>query len=64
MVSTIEEIIGKPAKINRLPMQPGDVDVTYADVTKAKNMIGYHPVMAFDRGIRNFIAWYKEINNI
>ena len=58
------EVIGKELhiepKIKELPMQPGDVDRTYADITKAKNLIGYAPSISFEEGIKRFIKWYKE----
>lgn len=58
------EVIGKELhiepKIKKLPMQPGDVDRTYADITKAKNLIGYAPSISFEEGIKRFIKWYKE----
>ena len=60
------EVIGKELhiepKIKELPMQPGDVDRTYADITKAKNLIGYAPSISFEEGIKRFIKWYKEAN--
>lgn len=57
MISTIEEVLGKKAKINRLPMQPGDVDKTVSDISKAQKLLGYHPNTSFKDGIRKFIAW-------
>ncbi|WP_319371119.1 GDP-mannose 4,6-dehydratase [uncultured Ilyobacter sp.] len=62
MIKTIEKVVGIEAKINRLPMQPGDVDRTYADVTKLKEMTGYNPSLTFEEGIRRFVSWYKEKN--
>lgn len=41
-------------------MQPGDVDRTYADVSKLKRMTGYNPSLTFEEGISNFVRWYKE----
>lgn len=41
-------------------MQLGDVDRTYADITKAKELIGYEPKVTFEDGIRNFVKWYKN----
>lgn len=58
MVSTIEDVMGKKAKIKRLPMQPGDVKVTYADISKAKDILGYNPSTNFRDGIEKFINWY------
>lgn len=62
MIETIEKVLGKEAKINRLPMQPGDVDRTYADVTKLKEMTGYNPSLTFEEGIKRFVDWYKKSN--
>ena len=57
MVETIEEVLGKKAKINRLPMQPGDVNRTCADITYSKEKIGYNPQTTFKEGIQKFINW-------
>jgi len=64
MVATLEKVIGKKAKIKVLPMQPGDVQRTYADITKAQKILGYQPATAFEDGIKQFIQWYREVNNI
>lgn len=57
MVETIEEVLGKKAKLNRLPMQPGDVNRTCADITHSKSIIGYNPKTTFKEGIKKFIEW-------
>lgn len=62
MIETIGETLGIKPKIKQLPMQPGDVDRTYADVSKAKRLIGYEPKTTFKEGINNFVKWYKESN--
>ncbi len=41
MIETIEKVLGKKAQINRLPMQPGDVNKTVSDITKARKLLGY-----------------------
>lgn len=64
MVTTLEKEIGKKAKLKVLPMQPGDVRKTYADITKAQKILGYHPTTTFEEGIKQFIQWYREVNNI
>lgn len=64
MIETIEKAVGKKAKIDRKPMQPGDVDRTYADITKAKQLIGYAPKTSFRQGIQNFVDWYKKNNKL
>lgn len=60
MINTIAKVLEVEPKIKQLPMQPGDVDRTYADVSKARKLIGYEPKTSFEEGIRNFINWYKE----
>ena len=57
MITTIEKVMGKKAKIERLPMQPGDVDRTVSDITKARLLLNYNPQTTFEEGIRKFIEW-------
>ncbi len=59
LVSLIEDALGKQAIINTLPLQPGDVPQTYADISKAKHMIGYQPSTLIAEGITKFVAWYQ-----
>lgn len=58
MLSTIEETMGKKAVLKPMPMQPGDVQKTNADITKAKNLIGYAPKTNFQNGIKKFVEWF------
>ena len=58
-ISVIEGLLGKKARIIRKPMQPGDVPITYADVSKAKKMLGYNPKTSAEEGMKKFIDWYK-----
>ena len=60
MIDIIAKTLNVKAKIKQLPMQPGDVDRTYADVSKAKELIGYEPKVTFEEGIERFVSWYKE----
>ena len=60
MINIIAKTLDVEPKIKQLPMQPGDVDRTYADISKAKNMIEYEPKTTFEEGIRKFINWYKN----
>ena len=60
MVRTIEKVIGKKAIIKRLPPQPGDVNRTYADISKSKAILGYNPEFDFEEGIKNFVKWYQR----
>jgi len=60
MINVIAEVLNKEPKINQLPMQQGDVERTFADISKAKNLIGYNPKTSLKNGIENFVKWYKE----
>lgn len=62
MVKAIENELKIEAKINKLPMQMGDVDKTYADIKKARELIGYNPETEFKEGIKKFVKWFKENN--
>ena len=60
MINIIGEVLNVTPKIKELPMQPGDVERTYADISKAKELLGYEPKTGFKEGISNFVDWYKE----
>lgn len=57
MISTIENILGKKAIINKMPMQPGDVDRTVCDISKSMKLLNYKPETSFYDGVKNFINW-------
>ena len=59
-IRALEETLGIEAKIEYLPLQPGDVEGTAADVTALERDFGYRPAVAVDEGIRRFVAWYRE----
>ncbi|MBF0319798.1 MAG: NAD-dependent epimerase [Nitrospirae bacterium] len=59
-IEIIEDILGKKAKKNLLPMQPGDVADTYADIEELVRDTGFTPSTTLETGIGNFVAWYKE----
>jgi UDP-glucuronate 4-epimerase len=59
-IETIESELGKKAEKNMLPMQPGDVAETSADITKSREILGFSPKTSLKKGIRTFIAWYRE----
>ena len=60
VVSLIEEIIGEKTDVNFLPMQPGDVPESFADINKSIDMLNYKPTTNVDVGIKKLIKWYKE----
>lgn len=57
-IELIEESLGKKAEKNMMPLQPGDVPETYADIGKAKEMLGYEPKTGIEEGVKKFIKWY------
>ena len=59
-VSILEKEIGKEAVKKYLPMQPGDVYQTYADIEELKKETGFTPSISIEEGLHNFISWYKN----
>lgn len=59
-IETLEKCLGKAAIKNLLPMQPGDVPETYADVSELVDDLGYKPATLLEDGISNFVQWYKD----
>jgi UDP-glucuronate 4-epimerase len=60
MIRTIERVLGKQARIEWKPEQPGDVPITFADISKAKRMLGYAPSTPFEEGIRRQAEWMRS----
>jgi UDP-glucuronate 4-epimerase len=58
LISAIENALGKKAKVNRLPEQPGDMPLTYADISKARKLLGYKPTTKLSEGLQKFIDWF------
>jgi UDP-glucuronate 4-epimerase len=63
-IETLEKCLGKEAIKNLLPLQPGDVPDTYADVSDLVNDLGYKPGTLLETGVRNFVEWYKNFYRI
>ena len=59
LIGLLEENLGIEAVIDRKPMQPGDVPQTYADITKAREMLGYSPKTKIEEGMKKFVEWFK-----
>lgn len=59
-VKALEDALGKKAILNMLPMQPGDVPATWADVDDLKKDYGYSPETDVSTGIKNFVTWYRR----
>ncbi|MGH7491750.1 MAG: GDP-mannose 4,6-dehydratase [bacterium] len=60
LIHLIQESLGKKAIIEQLPAQPGDVPITYADISKARREIGYQPQVNISTGIQRFVEWYSQ----
>jgi UDP-glucuronate 4-epimerase len=60
LVRLIEKAVGKKARLRQLPPQPGDVPITYADISKAKQLLGYNPRVGIEEGIGRFADWFRE----
>ncbi len=63
LIRMIEKYSGKSAKIEKKPLQPGDVEKTYAGIEKAKNLLGWKPEVWIEEGIQKTVEWYREISN-
>ena len=63
-IAAIERATGCTAKRNMLPMQPGDVPSTYADVADLQQAIGFSPQTTIDEGVGQFVRWYREYYNV
>ncbi|EMK6669053.1 NAD-dependent epimerase [Vibrio fluvialis] len=63
-IKALESALGIEAKKNMLPMQPGDVYVTYADTQDLFNATQYKPQMGVEQGVANFVKWYKEFYSV
>ncbi len=61
LVELIESALGKKAILDRQPMQPGDVTITCADVSKAKELLDYQPSTEVPAGIERFVEWYRDM---
>jgi UDP-glucuronate 4-epimerase len=62
-IRTLAGALGVEPKMEMLPMQPGDVPVTFADVSKARKKLGYDPSTPISKGLPEFVKWYKEYFN-
>jgi len=59
LIEAIEAAVGRKAKINRLPEQPGDVPLTCADISKARRLLGYKPTTNLRDGLPKFVEWFR-----
>ena len=59
LVELLEQALGKKAVLDRQPLQPGDVPITYADISKARERLDYHPRVKIEEGIPKFVEWFR-----
>ena len=60
LIELLEKSLGRPAILNRQPAQPGDVPITFADISKARALLGYNPTIKIDEGIPRFVEWFVK----
>jgi UDP-glucuronate 4-epimerase len=60
LVRLVEETLGKRARIKSMAMQPGDVPITFAKISRAKALLGYQPKVTIEEGIPLFVRWYRK----
>jgi UDP-glucuronate 4-epimerase len=60
LIVAIEQALGKKAKINQLPEQPGDMRITSADISKARKLLGYNPTTRLSAGLPKFVDWFLK----
>jgi UDP-glucuronate 4-epimerase len=63
MIRVLGTALGVDPQMEMLPMQAGDVPITYADISKAQQKLGYQPTTSMEDGLNRFVAWYKEYFN-
>lgn len=64
VIGLLEEACGRKAEMEMLPMQPGDVHKTYADITAISRDLGYAPTTSIETGVPNFVRWYREYHGV
>ena len=64
LIELIEQALGAKAIIDRQPMQPGDVPITFADISKAKRLLGYNPRTKIEEGVPKFVEWFRSAARI
>ncbi|MFW5826981.1 MAG: GDP-mannose 4,6-dehydratase, partial [Alkalispirochaeta sp.] len=59
LISALEDTLGRTAQIDRRPLQPGDVEQTWADITRAREAFGYDPQTTLAEGLESYVNWYR-----
>jgi UDP-glucuronate 4-epimerase len=64
MIATLETILGRQAELEMMPMQPGEMAVTYADIARAAADFGFRPRTSLEQGLKRFVDWYKRYHGL
>jgi UDP-glucuronate 4-epimerase len=64
LIAELENAIGKKAILDRKPAQPGDVERTFADLTRSSSELGYSPKISLAEGLKRFVAWFNEFGHL
>jgi UDP-glucuronate 4-epimerase len=64
LIALIEQAVGKKALINQVDEQPGDVPITFADISKARALLGYDPQTPLAEGIPKFVEWFRSLRRV
>ena len=60
LIELLEQELGRKAERNLLPMQPGDVPATFAEISDLTAAVGFHPQTPIEVGVQRFVAWYRD----
>lgn len=63
-IETLERAIGRKAEKAMKPMQPGDVQATFADIADLEAAVGYRPSTSLETGLRHFVEWYRAFHGV
>jgi UDP-glucuronate 4-epimerase len=61
LIELLEQLLGRKAVIDRQPLQPGDVPITFADISKARAKLGYQPRVKIEEGMPLFVKWFQGV---
>ena len=64
MIELIEQACGRKADKRLMPMQPGDVRDTYADISAIRHDLGFEPTTTIDEGVPRFVQWYRDYHGL
>jgi UDP-glucuronate 4-epimerase len=64
VIGLIEEACGRKTEMEMLPMQPGDVQRTYADIEAIQQDLGFQPKTSIEEGVPAFVRWYREYHGV